>query len=115
MNSNKKPISRNNKIYDLKLQSIRYRLTRRERDILRRLLTYETCKGIAYDLQISVKTVYNHRHNIMRKLNTYSILGLYKIALKEKFIQLDLNNNNFPKDSPEYFEIKRHSLKNPDI
>jgi FixJ family two-component response regulator len=51
-------------------------LTERERDVLRLVITGKTSKAIALDLDISVKTVENHRHNIMTKAGVASVAQL---------------------------------------
>ena len=38
---------------------------------------------IAGDLHVSVKTIETHRQNILAKLNTKSIAGLTKYAIRE--------------------------------
>ncbi len=51
-------------------------LTERERDVLRLLIAGKTSKVIASALDISVKTVENHRHNIMTKAGVASVAQL---------------------------------------
>lgn len=59
------------------------RLTTRERELLQLISTGKNTKEIAFALQISVKTVENQRHSIMKKLNLYSIAELTKYAVRE--------------------------------
>jgi DNA-binding NarL/FixJ family response regulator len=59
------------------------RLTTRERELLQLISAGKNTKEIAFALQISVKTVENQRHNIMKKLNLYSIAELTKYAVRE--------------------------------
>jgi FixJ family two-component response regulator len=51
-------------------------LTERERDVLRLVIAGKTSKAIALELNISVKTVENHRHNIMSKAGVASVAQL---------------------------------------
>lgn len=59
------------------------RLTTRERELLQLISAGKNTKEIAFALQISVKTVENQRHSIMKKLNLYSIAELTKYAVRE--------------------------------
>jgi len=51
-------------------------LTERERDVLRLVIAGKTSKTIAHELNISAKTVENHRHNIMAKARVASVAQL---------------------------------------
>jgi FixJ family two-component response regulator len=51
-------------------------LTEREREVLKLVIAGKTSKAIALDLDISVKTVENHRHNIMAKADVTSVTQL---------------------------------------
>ncbi len=51
-------------------------LTDRERDVLGLVIAGKTSKAIALDLDISIKTVENHRHNIMAKAGVTSVAQL---------------------------------------
>jgi FixJ family two-component response regulator len=51
-------------------------LTEREREVLALVIAGKTSKGIALDLDISVKTVENHRHNLMTKAGATSVAQL---------------------------------------
>lgn len=51
-------------------------LTEREHDVLELVIAGKTSKAIALDLDISVKTVENHRHNIMAKAGVNSVAQL---------------------------------------
>jgi two-component system CheB/CheR fusion protein len=57
------------------------KLTTRQREILDLVLKGAPSKNIAADLNISQRTVDNHRAAIMRKLGVHSIPGLVRIAL----------------------------------
>ncbi|RKX82817.1 MAG: DNA-binding response regulator [Spirochaetes bacterium] len=65
-------------------------LSSREQQILRFLAEGMQTKEIASKLFISVKTVENHRANIMRKLNVKNIVELIKYAAKIGIIDIDL-------------------------
>jgi FixJ family two-component response regulator len=52
------------------------RLTDREREVLALVVAGKTSKAIALDLDISVKTVENHRHNLMTKAGATSVAQL---------------------------------------
>ncbi|MBV8851613.1 MAG: response regulator transcription factor [Methylobacteriaceae bacterium] len=51
-------------------------LTEREREVIRLIVAGKTSKAIAADLEISVKTVENHRHNLMTKAKVGSAMQL---------------------------------------
>lgn len=55
-------------------------LTNRERDVLMGLVQGHLNKQVAYDLDISPRTVEVHRANIMRKLEVHSLSELLHIA-----------------------------------
>ncbi len=57
-------------------------LTRREREIMERLVAGKTNKSIAYDLGISPKTVDFHRANILAKTGVNSIVDLVRLTQK---------------------------------
>jgi DNA-binding NarL/FixJ family response regulator len=56
-------------------------LTAREREILKLVAESHSTKEIAQKLRISVKTVDNHRTNLMRKLNLHDVASLTRYAL----------------------------------
>jgi two-component system CheB/CheR fusion protein len=56
-------------------------LTSRQREILDMVLAGRPSKTIAHDLQISQRTVDNHRAAIMRKVGAKSLSALIRIAL----------------------------------
>jgi DNA-binding NarL/FixJ family response regulator len=62
-------------------------LTDREREILQLVAESYSTKEIAGKLNISVKTVDNHRTNLMRKLNLHDVASLTRYALEIGLIQ----------------------------
>jgi DNA-binding NarL/FixJ family response regulator len=57
-------------------------LTDREREILKLVAESYSTKEIALKLGISVKTVDNHRTNLMRKINLHDVASLTRYALE---------------------------------
>lgn len=64
-------------------------LTQRETDVLMLLIEGLSNREIAERLCISARTVECHRGNIYRKLDTHSLAGLFKYALKRGLIELE--------------------------
>ena len=62
-------------------------LTDREREILQLVAESHSTKEIANKLGISVKTVDNHRTNLMRKLNLHDVASLTRYALEVGIIE----------------------------
>jgi DNA-binding NarL/FixJ family response regulator len=58
-------------------------LSPREREILQLFAEGKSTKEIAFDLDISIKTVETHRQQIMKKLDIHTIAELTKYAIKE--------------------------------
>lgn len=58
-------------------------LTTREREVLQLIAEGKSTKGIASQLNVSVKTIETHRRQIMEKLGIFSIAGLTKYAIRE--------------------------------
>jgi len=58
-------------------------LSAREIQVLRSLATGENARETAILLKVSVKTIESDRHNIMGKLNLYSIPELIRYAIRE--------------------------------
>jgi two-component system response regulator NreC len=63
-------------------------LTAREREVLQLLAEGNNTKKIAFDLDVSIKTIETHRRRIMKKLNVTSIAELTKVAIREGVIDL---------------------------
>jgi DNA-binding NarL/FixJ family response regulator len=57
-------------------------LTPRQRDVLKRIAEGRSTKEIAYDLNLSVKTVETHRAQIMERLGIRDVAGLVRYALR---------------------------------
>jgi DNA-binding NarL/FixJ family response regulator len=62
-------------------------LTAREREILQLVAESHSTREIAAKLGISVKTVDNHRTNLMRKLNLHDVASLTRYALETGLIE----------------------------
>jgi len=72
-----------NNIFDPKSQPI---ITRREKEILALIVNQYTNQQIAEQLFLSLRTVENHRNNLLQKLNVKNTAGLVKVALTEGLI-----------------------------
>jgi DNA-binding NarL/FixJ family response regulator len=68
-------------------ESMRKRLTMREREILQLLAEGKTAKEVASILGIATKTSDTHRTNIMRKLNVHSVAELVRYAIRNKVVE----------------------------
>ncbi len=66
------------------------RLTPREQEIMRLLAEGQSKSEIAERLFISIKTVENHRSNIMKKLDLHCAMDLVRYAAKLGLIDIDL-------------------------
>jgi DNA-binding NarL/FixJ family response regulator len=64
-------------------------LSSREKEVLQMLAEGKSTKNIASVLNLSMKTVETHRHNIMEKLNMFSIAELTKYAIAEGLTTLE--------------------------
>ncbi|OGV71404.1 MAG: DNA-binding response regulator [Lentisphaerae bacterium RIFOXYB12_FULL_60_10] len=64
-------------------------LTDRERESLQLIAEGKSTKEVADNLNVSVKTVETHRHNIMEKLNLRSVAELTKYAIREGITSVD--------------------------
>ena len=61
-------------------------LTQREMEVLQEIVAENTNKEIADNLHISVKTVENHRQNLMQKIGARNTAGLVRFALENGLI-----------------------------
>ena len=68
-------------------ESIRDRLTSREREIVQLLAEGKSSKEVASSLCISVKTAETHRANIMRKLQLHTVSELVRYAVRNQIIE----------------------------
>ena len=63
------------------------RLTGREREVVQLLAEGHSCKRVGIALNISAKTAETHRANIMRKINSHSVTGLVRYAIRNHIIE----------------------------
>ena len=63
------------------------RLTGREREVVQLLAEGHSCKRVGVALCISAKTAETHRANIMRKINSHSVTGLVRYAIRNHIIE----------------------------
>lgn len=61
-------------------------LTPRQIEILKRLAEGATAKQLAYELSLSIKTVENHRNQIMERLGVHDLPGLVRYAIRSGII-----------------------------
>ncbi|RYY68262.1 MAG: response regulator transcription factor [Chitinophagaceae bacterium] len=61
-------------------------ITRREKEILKLILEENTNQDIANKLFLSLRTVENHRNNLLQKLNVKNTAGLVKVAMQEGLV-----------------------------
>jgi len=64
-------------------------LSKREQEVLQLITDGKNTKEIAFMLGVSVKTIDVQRHNIMKKLNLYSIAELTKYAVREGLTSIE--------------------------
>ena len=62
------------------------RLTPRQREVLRRIAQGERLKEIAFALGISVRTVEDHKYQLMRTLGVESTADLVRFAIKQRIV-----------------------------
>lgn len=88
-------IAKGGKCFDKKLPAILadlqavQELTEREKQVLSQILSGHTNRDIAQLLNISLKTVDNHRTRLMHKLDVHSISELMRLAVKTGLIDTD--------------------------
>lgn len=63
------------------------KLTEREKEILQLILDGRSSKEIAFELNLSSKTVDGHRQHIMKKLKMENMIELTKFAIREGLIK----------------------------
>ena len=64
-------------------------LTPREREVLQLLVEGRSTKQIAYELEVSIKTVESHRYRVMEKLDLHNIADLTKYAIRAGLTSLE--------------------------
>jgi DNA-binding NarL/FixJ family response regulator len=64
-------------------------ITEREKQILQLLYHGKRMKEIAFELNISVKTAYTHRQNLMHKLGADTIVALFRIGRTKGLLHTD--------------------------
>lgn len=64
-----------------------FRLTDREREVLRLVADGLSSKEIASDLGVSLKTIDSHRSNLMEKLGIHKVSGLVRFAIRSGLIE----------------------------
>jgi len=62
-------------------------LTSREREVLQLVAEGRSNKEVASDLNISIKTVEKHRHNLMAKLDLHDTAGITRYAISAGIIE----------------------------
>jgi len=62
------------------------KLTPRQREVLRRIAQGERLKEIAFALGISVRTVEDHKYQLMRALGVESTADLVRFAIKQRIV-----------------------------
>ncbi len=68
-------------------------LTPRQTQILALIAQGRAAKEIAFELNLSVKTVASHRAQIMRRLDIHDVAGLVLYAVRQGLIPLENNGN----------------------
>ena len=76
----------NNNINNNDSFSIKFKLTKREKEIISQILKEKSNSDIGEILQISKRTVETHRKNIMLKLNVKNSIGIAVKALKYELV-----------------------------
>jgi len=64
-------------------------LSKREREVLQLIAEGHSTKEIAYQLNLSIKTVETHRQQIMKKLDLQTVAGLTRFAIREGLSPLE--------------------------
>jgi DNA-binding NarL/FixJ family response regulator len=70
-------------------ESSMFSLTARQREILQMVAEGKSTKQIAFQLNVSVKTVETHRAALMERLNIHDVAGLVLYALRHGVISVD--------------------------
>lgn len=64
-------------------------LTPRQSEVLRQLALGRSTKEIAFDLELSAKTVETHRAQLMQRLNIHELAGLVVYALRHHIVEME--------------------------
>ncbi|MBD5779997.1 response regulator transcription factor [Pelagicoccus sp. NFK12] len=64
-------------------------LTQREREVLQLIAQGNSNKDIAAKLELSVKTVDNHRCSMMRKLDVHNVAAITRYAIEHRLISVN--------------------------
>lgn len=64
-------------------------LTEREREVLQLIAEGNSTKDIARHLGLSVKTIDNHRTNMMRKLDLHNVASITRYAMQNGLIEVE--------------------------
>jgi DNA-binding NarL/FixJ family response regulator len=67
--------------------SVKDRLTGREREVVQLLAEGYSSKEVAVLLNLSVKTIETHRTNVMHKIDVHSVAGLVRYAVRNSIVQ----------------------------
>lgn len=63
-----------------------YKVSKKEKEILGHIINGKNSREIAQELGLSVRTVDNHRANMMKKLDVKNAVELVKLALDKKLV-----------------------------
>ena len=77
---------KNQLLNSLSRQDTKQLITRREKEILKLIVDENTNQDIAGKLFLSLRTVENHRNNLLQKLSVKNTAGLVKIAIQEGLV-----------------------------
>ena len=78
---NKNLLKKKKRVEEEDTFTLKYKLTIREREVLKHMLNESSSRQIGVTLNISTRTVETHRKNIMLKLDVRNNIGLIKKAL----------------------------------
>jgi DNA-binding NarL/FixJ family response regulator len=73
-------------LYSLSASNAKQIVTRREKEILQLIVDEFTNQEIADKLFLSLRTVENHRNNLLQKLDVKNTAGLVKVAIQEGLV-----------------------------
>lgn len=66
----------------LEIKSRYETLTRREKEVMEMIIAGKANKVIAYDMEVSMRTVEVHRHRVMEKMQVRSVADLIHLAMQ---------------------------------